>query len=679
MTIFDDRKNFKPFEYPDMLKFGEAISHSYWLHCVGPEERVCTDKGMIKVIDLYNNGEDLTLFNNKESVSSSKMIKTGVRNLYKIHTKEGFTHTVTKDHRVMTTNGWTEAKDLKEGDRLVIQTKEGLFGKVHCPERAFLQGHFQGNGSNINKKRNIIMWSLWSFPNQYGLIEYMEYCLKKVYQDNNLFKKVPKFGKEYVPKFSKIGYRRMISSSSHNLFSDKNVIPEFVWRGDKETVWSYIKGLLYTDGTVSQTKKHQGVHLSQTNIEFLKDVQILLSNLGIKSYLTISKNNKRLLPDAKGGNKEYICKNIGTLSITNGIHVKLIDDNTDIFAYKGKIFRNSFNEKKSHPIIEARFSHLEPIGKSDVYCVSVHNENKSWICNGFVTHNTEWSFMSDIQDFKTKLNEKEKNAIKNAMLAIAQIEVSVKDFWGKLGNRIPKPEASMVGYIFAESECRHAMLYSKLLEVLNLNGDFELLLQNPVIQGRVDYLTKYLKGASQNSKQEYALSLTLFSLFIENVSLFSQFLLLMSFNKHKNFLKDISNGVQATIKEECVHADFGIYLTNIIKEEYPEWMNEEFYAKIKRACLKAYEAEAKIIDWIFEKGDLDFVSADGLKRFIKGRFNDSVVRIGGEKVFDISDEDLKEFKWFEEELFAPTNIDFFNKKSVAYSKNVQAITSDNLF
>jgi len=79
------------------------------------------------------------------------------------------------------------------------------------------------------------------------------------------------------------------------------------------------------------------------------------------------------------------------------------------------------------------------------------------------------------------------------------------------------------------------------------------LLQNPVIQGRVDYLTKYLKGASDNSDENYTLTLTLFSIFIENVSLFSQFVVIKSFNKYMNCLKDIDNVVQATQKEETLH------------------------------------------------------------------------------------------------------------------------------
>ena len=42
---------------------------------------------------------------------------------------------------------------------------------------------------------------------------------------------------------------------------------------------------------------------------------------------------------------------------------------------------------------------------------------------------TEFSFTSDIQDFKVNVTPQERNALQNAMLAIAQIEVSVKTFW----------------------------------------------------------------------------------------------------------------------------------------------------------------------------------------------------------------------------------------------------------
>lgn len=292
---------------------------------------------------------------------------------------------------------------------------------------------------------------------------------------------------------------------------------------------------------------------------------------------------------------------------------------------------------------------------------------------------SEWNFISDKQDFAVELTETERSLVKNAMLAISQIEVAVKEFWGKIGDRFPKPEIKQVGAVFSESEVRHGDAYSHLLQVLGLNSDFELLLQNPVIQGRVDYLTKYLRGASSNTNENYTLTLTLFSLFIENVSLFSQFAIIKSLNKHRKTLKDIDNVIQATAKEEDLHAKFGIELIKIIKSEFPEWFNEEFYRKIYRASKKAYDAEAAIIDWIFEAGEPNYLSKESVKEFVKHRINSSVQAIGGEAVFEIDSEKLESLKWFIEEMYAEVNTDFFHKKPVTYSKNVQSFTADDLF
>ena len=292
---------------------------------------------------------------------------------------------------------------------------------------------------------------------------------------------------------------------------------------------------------------------------------------------------------------------------------------------------------------------------------------------------SEWNFTSDIQDFKIRLNDIERDIIKKCILAISQIEISVKRFWTKLGEKIPKPEFEQVGVTFGESEVRHSDGYSHLLEVLHLNDEFSQLLQIPEIQGRVDYLTKYLKGAAENSDQNYLLTLTLFSIFIENVSLFSQFLIIKSFNKYKNVLKDIDNVVQATQQEELIHATFGIYLINEIKKEYPEWFDEEFYIKLDRACKKAFKSECEIIDWIFKEGELPFLSSDSVKEFVKNRFNESLEKVGGNKVFEIDEDLLSKLDWFNDEIYAELSVDFFHKKSVAYNKKSKSVRAKDLF
>lgn len=292
---------------------------------------------------------------------------------------------------------------------------------------------------------------------------------------------------------------------------------------------------------------------------------------------------------------------------------------------------------------------------------------------------TEYNFISSIDDFHTGMTPIQKNVIKNTLLAISQIEISVKRFWKQLGDRFPKSEFEEVGVTFAESEVRHANAYSHLLEILGLNDDFTMLMDNPVIQGRVDYLSKYLAGAADNSNEKYALTLALFSLFIENVSLFSQFLIIKSFNKSLNMLKGVDNVVQATQKEETIHALLGAQVINYIRDEFPDWFNDHFYEKLIRASKKAYEAEANIIDWIFEDGELEFLSKDVIKEFIKSRFNESLMMIGCESPFEIDRVKLDQVKWFEEEMLTEVNIDFFNKRPVTYSKKVQSITAGDLF
>lgn len=292
---------------------------------------------------------------------------------------------------------------------------------------------------------------------------------------------------------------------------------------------------------------------------------------------------------------------------------------------------------------------------------------------------TEFNYTSDIQDFKVNLSDSERNAIKNCMLAISQIEVAVKTFWGDIYKKMPKPEVGSVGATFSESEVRHHDAYSHLLEVLGLNQEFKTLKKNPVIMRRVQYLDKALTHAKSGNNEDYAQSIMLFSLFIEHVSLFSQFLIIMAFNKFKNRLKGISNVVEATSKEEQIHGNFGVELIKIIKEENPQWFTKEHEETVREICLQAYESESDIVDWIFEEGELDFLPGAVVKEFIKNRFNQSLVSIGVTPVFEIDEKLVEQSDWFDEEIIATKHVDFFDKRSVNYNKRSKSITSADLF
>ncbi|CAM3568489.1 ribonucleotide-diphosphate reductase subunit beta [Zobellia roscoffensis] len=335
------------------------------------------------------------------------------------------------------------------------------------------------------------------------------------------------------------------------------------------------------------------------------------------------------------------------------------------------LYRNEQAQKRKSNIFEKRIN-LKPYEYPQLYEYVPAIRHSYWI-------HSEFNFTSDIQDFKAGLEESERNALKNAMLAISQIEVAVKSFWGDIYHKMPKPEIGSVGATFAESEVRHADAYSHLLEILGLNAEFKNLKKKPVMMKRVQYLETALKNAKSVDNKEYAESILLFSLFIEHVSLFSQFLIIMAFNKHKNMFKGISNVVEATSKEEQIHGDFGIDVIKIIKDENPDWFDAEYHTMIQDMCHEAFIAESEIVDWIFEKGELDFLPKIVINEFIKNRFNNSLSSIGIDKIFDVDDKLLTETEWFDDEIIGTKHGDFFVKRSINYSKRTQSITSDDLF
>lgn len=292
---------------------------------------------------------------------------------------------------------------------------------------------------------------------------------------------------------------------------------------------------------------------------------------------------------------------------------------------------------------------------------------------------SEVDFTADIQDFHSLLSKTERNAVKRSLLLIAQIEVAVKSFWGDLYNHFPKPELNGLGSTFAESEFRHSEAYSRLVEVLGYNNEFEKLIKVPVISQRINYLSNALANTKSSDKKEYSIALILFTILIENVSLFSQFAIILSFPRFRGWMKNVSNIIAWTSIDEQIHANAGIFLINKIKEEYPEVLNEEALASIATVVNESVAIEEQIIDWIFEEGEIDTIAKTDLINFIKFRVDESLQKIGVPPQYSITLQQYEPLKWFEEEVFANSLDDFFAKRPVDYTKHDKSITAYDLF
>jgi len=298
--------------------------------------------------------------------------------------------------------------------------------------------------------------------------------------------------------------------------------------------------------------------------------------------------------------------------------------------------------------------------------------------NGFWT-DKEFNFQSDVQDFKVTLTDQEKEIIIRALATIGQLEISVKKFWAKLGDNLPHPSLNDMGYVMANTEVIHGDAYERLLEVLGIDDAFDKILELDIIKGRVNYLRKHLHKFHADNKKQFIYSLILFTLFVENIALFSQFYTISWFGRFKNLLKDTNKQVEYTSREENLHALIGMKIINVIRKEHPELFDEELEEKILHEASEAVKYELQIVEWIVNGYQSENFNSQVLKEYIKGRMNYSLKEIGFKKIFEIDSELLSKTIWFEEQFLGNNSTDFFHSRPVEYSKKSKSFSEEELF
>jgi ribonucleoside-diphosphate reductase beta chain len=305
--------------------------------------------------------------------------------------------------------------------------------------------------------------------------------------------------------------------------------------------------------------------------------------------------------------------------------------------------------------------------------------DKMW--QGHWTPN-EFDFKSDYGQFKSDLTDKEREVVVRTLSAIGQVEIAVKRFWAQLGDNLPHPVMSDLGYTMANVEVIHNIAYEKLLEVLQIKNVFEENLKEPVVLGRVNYLRKYNKKTYDDEKRQYIYAIILFTLFVENVSLFSQFYTILWLNRNRNVLKDTAQQIQYTRNEEMLHALAGVKIIQTLREEYPELFDDVLEERIQEECYEAFIAESAIIDWMVGDYSGPGMNAEILKVYIKNRINDSLDMIGMKRHFELTHHEkvlLDETYWMEEETLGNNMVDFFMKRPVDYAKNNKVYSEEDLF
>jgi ribonucleoside-diphosphate reductase alpha chain len=266
-------------------------------------------------------------------------------------------------------------------------------------DEAFLLGLYQSDGT---QHRDNIMIDIWE--NDFDLVDEINNKFEKVFYKygcnvyNNTNQYGAKFTKEIqAPKLrdcvvnqSEVKKKRLSSNAlKKSLSFEKGYIPAWIWESDEETQWSYVRGLLYADGTVFKSNSGGNpIQISYVDInkDFLKELQKLFNNLGLQSSIRLlRKEGKTLMPDGKGGHKYYDTKDCFRLIVGNKNDALTIEKNTGFLSRKGieledKQYRD--NTKKAYKVIA-----IEYVGNEDVYCPTVYTDEHIFTCNGMLTFN----------------------------------------------------------------------------------------------------------------------------------------------------------------------------------------------------------------------------------------------------------------------------------------------------
>lgn len=272
---------------------------------------------------------------------------------------------------------------------------------------------------------------------------------------------------------------------------------------------------------------------------------------------------------------------------------------------------------------------------------------------------------SDLNDWKLKLTESEKNLIGNILKSFAQTEVHVNDYWStKVSMWFPKPEVQAMARVFADFESIHAEAYARLNEELGLD-DFKAFLEDETSKAKIDRLVE----TPGESLEERALSLAIFSAFTEGVNLFSSFAILMSFQL-RNLMKGTGQIVEWSVRDESLHSKAGCWLYKTLLGENPTLDTPELRNKIIEACQLSVQLEFDFIEKAFEMGDVEGLTKEQLKNFIKARANEKMIELGYNAIYnDIDPNLLKQIEWFGHLTSGKTHQDFFAGRVTNYSKS----------
>jgi ribonucleotide reductase beta subunit family protein with ferritin-like domain len=276
----------------------------------------------------------------------------------------------------------------------------------------------------------------------------------------------------------------------------------------------------------------------------------------------------------------------------------------------------------------------------------------------------------DVQDIIVNMTPAEKHGVITTLRLFTLYELKAgAEYWGGRFMRLfPRPELMRMASVFSMFELAvHKPFYNKINELLYLNTDEFYLsyAKDPVLVERMQFIDEIVGGSDP------LLSLAGFSM-VEGAVLYSSFAFLKHFqSKGKNKLNNVVRGINFSVRDENLHSMGGAWAFKQLMEEMnpsPEYI-KDLEAKILSIANKLCEHEHRIVEMIFEKGEIEGITKEHMQTFVKSRIDICLSQLGLAPIFKIDPEEDPVSAWFYRGINNYGYNDFFAGAGKEYNRN----------
>jgi glutaredoxin 3 len=272
----------------------------------------------------------------------------------------------------------------------------------------------------------------------------------------------------------------------------------------------------------------------------------------------------------------------------------------------------------------------------------------------------EAELSEDIQDWRTKLNESEKEFITQVLRLFTQSDVQVGENYHEF--LIPKFKNNEVRNMlssFASREGVHQRAYALLNDTLGLpDEEFHAFLEYKEMADKIDFMS----NGDTSTQTGLALALAQ-SVFNEGMSLFSSFVMLLNFQRFGK-MKGMGTIVEWSIRDETLHVQGNAKLFREFCVEHPRIVNDELKSKIYEMAKNAVRLEDRFIDLAYNGHEVQGLSKEEVKAYIRHIADRRLLQLGMRTKFKQKDNPLPWLDWV---LNGASHDNFFEKRVTEYS------------